>query len=70
MKCQTDEFLPRPPTPPYIPKKTGIDAETQIFDYDLFDFDREVRPILNVVTTKTLEQALLECEEEEEVKNI
>lgn len=70
MKCQTDEFLPRPATPPYIPKKTGIDEETQIYDYDLFDFDREVRPILNVVTTKTLEQALLEVEEEEEVKNI
>ena len=62
--------MPRPATPPYIPKKTGIDTETQIYDYDLFDFDREVIPILNVVTTKTLEQALLECEEEEEVKNI
>jgi len=55
VKCQTDEFQPLPPIRPYVPKKTGIDAETQIFDYDLFDFDREVRPILNVVTTKTLE---------------
>ena len=24
--CQTDNFLQRPPSPPYIPKKTGIDA--------------------------------------------
>lgn len=28
VKCQTDEFVPRPPTPPYVPKKTGIDKIT------------------------------------------
>jgi len=33
----------------------------------LFDYDREVNPILNVVVDKTLEQALLEVEEETEV---
>ena len=42
IKIQTDEFQPKPPTPPYIPKKTGIDRVTQIDDYDLFDYDREV----------------------------
>lgn len=26
--CQTDDFLPKPPSPKYIPKKTGIDAST------------------------------------------
>jgi len=25
-----------------VPKKTGIDKDTQIEDYDLFDYDREV----------------------------
>lgn len=25
---QTDEFKERPPTPPFVPKKTGIDAMT------------------------------------------
>lgn len=30
--CQTDEFHKRPPTPPYIPKKTGIDSATQVED--------------------------------------
>ena len=54
-KVQTDEFLPRPPTPPYVPKKTGMDKFTQIEDYDLFDYDREVQPILNVLLTKTVE---------------
>jgi len=27
-RTQTDVFLPKPPTPKYIPKKTGIDKDT------------------------------------------
>lgn len=63
-------FHPRPPTPKYVPKKTGIDKITQIEDYDLFDYDREVTPILNVLLTKSVEQALLEVEEETELEQI
>jgi hypothetical protein len=55
VKTQCDEFLPKPPSPKYVPKKTGIDKTTQIGDYDLFEFDREVQPILNVLLTKTCE---------------
>ncbi len=29
---------------------------TQVEDYELFNFDREVTPILDVIVTKTLEQ--------------
>jgi hypothetical protein len=53
-----------------VPKKTGIDKDTQIGDYDLFDYDREVQPILNVLLTKTIEQSLLEVEEETELEEI
>lgn len=53
-----------------MPKKTGIDKITQIEDYDLFDYDREVQPILNVLLTKTVEQAILEVEEETELDEI
>ena len=53
-----------------MPKKTGIDKITQIGDYDLFDFDREVQPILNVLLTKSTEQAILEVEEETELQEI
>ena len=67
VKTQTDEFLPKPPSPKYVPKKTGIDKTTAIGDYDLFDFDREVQPILNVLLTKSCEQAILEVEEETEL---
>lgn len=63
-------FEPRPETPKYVPKKTGIDKITQIEDYDLFDYDREVQPILNVLLTKTVEQSLLEVEEETELEEI
>ena len=70
VKIQTDEFQPKPQTPPYVPKKTGIDKITQIEDYDLFDYDREVQPILNVLLSKTVEQALLEVEEQSELDEI
>jgi hypothetical protein len=42
VKLQTDQFQPKPPTPKYIPNKTGIDKITQIEDYDLFNYDEEV----------------------------
>ena len=70
IKCQTDKFQDKPESPKYGPKKTGIDKITQIEDYDLFDYDREVQPILNVLLTKSVEQALLEVEEETELEEI
>jgi hypothetical protein len=42
--------------------------ETQIWDGDLFEFDIEVEPILQVIVGKTLEQARMEVLEEEELK--
>ncbi|KAL8186012.1 UNVERIFIED_CONTAM: Radial spoke head protein 3 [Gekko kuhli] len=70
IECQTDDFLNRPETPLYIPTKTGRDASTQIEEGELFDFDLEVKPILAVLVGKTIEQALLEVTEEEEIANL
>ncbi|XP_046555712.1 LOW QUALITY PROTEIN: radial spoke head protein 3 homolog B-like [Haliotis rubra] len=70
VECQTDAFLDRPPSPLFIPAKTGVDIATQILDGDLFDFDVEARPILEVLVGKTVEQALLEVMEEEELANL
>lgn len=67
---QTDAFLDRPPTPLFVPQKIGVDVETQIQDGDLFDFDLEVDPIIEVIAGKTLEQALMEVLEEEELANL
>ncbi|ETN59415.1 flagellar radial spoke protein [Anopheles darlingi] len=65
--CQTDLFLHRPPSPPYVPAKTGCDAATEILDGELFDFDIEVQPIIEVLVSRTLEQALVEVLHEEEI---
>ncbi|XP_031345318.1 radial spoke head protein 3 homolog isoform X2 [Photinus pyralis] len=64
---QTDLFLERPISPFYVPAKTGADVATQIYPGDLFDFDMEVQPILEVLVGKTIEQALIEVLEEEEL---
>ncbi|KAE8602277.1 hypothetical protein XENTR_v10013934 [Xenopus tropicalis] len=70
MECQTDAFLDRPPTPLFIPAKTGADVATQILEGELFDFDLEVKPMLEVLVGKTIEQALLEVMEEEELAQL
>ncbi|CAH1973732.1 unnamed protein product [Acanthoscelides obtectus] len=64
---QTDLFVERPVSPFYVPAKTGADVATQIYPGDLFDFDMEVQPILEVLVGKTIEQALIEVLEEEEL---
>lgn len=69
-ECQTDAFLDRPPSPLFIPAKTGMDVCTQIYEGDLFDFDIEVKPILEVLVGKTVEQSLLEVMEEEELASL
>jgi len=68
--AQTDDFLDRPPTPLFVPAKSGMDVETQIYEGDLFDFDIEVKSILEVLVGKTVEQALIEVMEEEELANL
>ncbi|KAJ3090020.1 Radial spoke head protein 3 [Quaeritorhiza haematococci] len=65
---QTDAFLDRAPSPLYIPQKSGLDVATQVYEGELFDFDFEVEPILEVLTGKTIEQALMEVMEEEELE--
>lgn len=67
---QTDAFMDRPPSPLFVPRKSGVDAETQIYEDDLFHFDLEVEPILDVLVGKTLEQSLLEVLEEDEFSSI
>ena len=67
---QTDP-VPPPPQPVLIwPKKTGVDVECQIEDGDLFNFDEEVKPLVHIIVSKTLEDARREVLEEEELKHI
>ena len=65
---QTDP-LPEPPVPVLIwPEKTGIDVETQINDGDLFNFTLEVKPLVSIIVSKTLEDSRREVLEEEELR--
>ncbi|KAM4600364.1 radial spoke head protein 3 homolog [Polymixia lowei] len=67
IECQTDAFLDKPSTPLFIPAKSGKDVATQIEEGELFDFDMEVQPVLEVLVGKIVEQSLLEVMEEEEL---
>jgi len=67
---QTDP-LPEKPVPKLIwPEKTGVDVETQINDGDLFNFTLEVKPLVSIIVSKTLEDSRREVLEEEELKII
>ncbi len=70
MGVQIDLYIDRPQTPLFWPQKTGIDRDTQIQDGELFHFDEEVEPILNVLLSKVLEQSRMEVLEEEEIKEM
>lgn len=35
VEVQTDAFLDRPPSPMYVPAKTGVDITTQILEGDV-----------------------------------
>lgn len=70
-ESQTEAFRQRPISPVYIPRKTGIDNYTQVDDVsDLFNFDAEVEPLLNVIVQKTLEQSLFEVKSEMEIRGL
>uniref|UniRef100_A0A7S3ZCT2 Radial spoke protein 3 n=1 Tax=Lotharella globosa TaxID=91324 RepID=A0A7S3ZCT2_9EUKA len=63
---QTDKFIEEPRPVPYIPMKTGLDAGTQVETEYVFDYDRDVNPILEVLVGKTIEQSLMEVVQEEQ----
>ena len=69
-ETQTQAFMDRPASPLFVPARTGHDVVTQILPGDLWDFDVEVEPILEVLVGKTLHVAMLEVMQEEELDAI
>lgn len=69
-ETQTQPFMDRPPSPLFIQTKIGTDIDTQILPGDLFDFDLEVEPILEVLVGKTIHTSMLELMQEEELQAI
>ena len=69
-ETQTHPLLNRPSSPLFVPAKIGYDKATQIADGDLFDFDLEVEPLLEVLVGKSVQMAMTELMEEEELNAI
>lgn len=69
-ETQTLAYMDRPKSPLFIPSKTGHDVDTQIMPGDLFDFDLEVEPILEVIVGRTMHVAMLELMQEDELDAI
>jgi len=67
---QTEAHLDRPPSPLFVPAKSGQDAASQVDVREIFDFDAEVAPLLEVLVGKTLQTSMLEVMEEEELAAI
>mmetsp|Transcript_26549 Transcript_26549/g.47682 ORF Transcript_26549/g.47682 Transcript_26549/m.47682 type:complete len:685 (-) Transcript_26549:292-2346(-) len=63
----TDFYVDRQPEAEFKPDPKGLDKNTQIEGDELFDYDLEVEPILQVIVGKTLEQARMEVSEEDEL---
>ena len=55
---------------PYISPPAGKEAETQIQVGELFDFDSEVQPLLDTLVGKTLQNAIMELSNENEIQSI
>jgi len=69
-ETQTPAMADRPPSPLFVKAKIGHDAQTQIMSGDLFNFDLEVEPILEVLVGKNMHTAMLELMQEEELSAI
>jgi hypothetical protein len=61
-------FEDRPPTPEFIPLPKGREVHTQVEDGELFDYNLEVEPILEVLVGRSLVQARYELIAEDERK--
>jgi len=67
---EPDYYIDRAPDATFIPNMKGIAKATQIFDgdQDLFDYENEVEPILQVLVGKAIEHARIEVIEDYEAK--
>jgi hypothetical protein len=67
-RLEPDYFIDRAPDAIFVPYEEGKTKATQIFegDRDLFDFENEVEPVLQVLVGKSIEHARIEVIEEYE----
>ena len=65
-ELEPDYYIDHPPSPLFIPNPDGDNKAIQVEDKDpdLFDFELEVEPILQVLVGKALEHAQIEIIED------
>jgi hypothetical protein len=58
-QLEPDYYIDREPTPVFIPHHEGHNKKIQVVDKDddLFDFELEIEPILQVLVGKAIEDA-------------
>ena len=69
-QLEPDYYVDKPPTPVFMENQKGLDKETQVIDEELFDFELEVEPILQVLVGKACENARVEVIEEWEKEQL
>jgi hypothetical protein len=69
-EVQAQPFVDRPASPLFVRANVGYDVCTQVEKGDLFDFDLEVEPILEVLVGRTLHVSMLEIQQEDELEAI
>lgn len=67
---EPDYFIDKPPTPIFMENPKGKDREVQVNDKELFDYELEVEPILQVLVGKACENARVEVIEEWEKEQL
>lgn len=66
-ETQTCIEFKKPVQVKFIPKTSGLEISTQIEVGDLFDFDAEVEPILEVIVGRALEESITDISREGEL---
>lgn len=69
-ELEPDYFIDKPPTPVFMENEKGVDQEVQVNDKELYDFELEVEPILQVLVGKACENARVEVIEEWEKQEL
>ncbi len=69
---EPDFFIDKPPEPIFIPNPEGQQEKIQVHDKDpdLFDYELEVEPLLQVLVGKALEHAKIEVIEDMEKEDL
>lgn len=70
LALEPDYYIDKPPTPVFMENPKGTDREVQVEDHELFDFELEVEPILQVLVGKACENARVEVIEEWEKQQL